>query len=412
MVMASLGEVALGIGLLTGLVWVLTLAILGIRTRLLPQGDVAVRINESIDITVPPGGKLHEALAARQILLPTACGGRGTCGQCRVQVLAGGGTLLPTERALINRRDAAAGWRLACQVTVNDALQLRIPEALLESREWTCRVRSNRSVATFIKELVLEMPAGESLDFKAGGYVQVECSPHHLRYAEFDIGAGYRRDWERLGLFRLESSTPVPVRRAYSLANSPAENAIVMLNVRVATPPPSAPPDTPPGIVSSWIFKLEPGDEVRIAGPFGEFFHRDTQAEMVYVGGGVGMAPLRSHILDLLGRLESRRRISYWYGARSLREAFYVEEFERLAREHENFSFHLALSEPLPEDGWTGPAGFIHDVLRDQYLGAHPAPEDCEYYLCGPPVMIAAVNRMLHEFGVEEDNILFDDFGS
>ncbi len=407
----TLGEIAIGIALFTVFVWALTLLVLWVRGRLMPEGAVTLVVNEVRELEVPPGGKLHEALAEQGVLLPTACGGKGTCGQCRVRVLEGGGVLLPTEASLINRREAAEGYRLACQVRVNENLRLEVPEALLETREWRCTVRSNANVATFIKELVLDLPAGETLDFDAGAYIQVECPPHRLRYADFDIGPQFRPDWERLGLLALESHCTEPTTRAYSLANSPAEDDIVMLNVRIATPPPNVPGDVPPGIVSSWLFNLDVGDEVRVSGPFGEFRYRDTDAEMVYVGGGAGMAPMRSHILDLLGRLGSRRRISFWYGARSLREAFYVDTFERLAREHPNFSFHLALSEPLPEDSWTGPTGFIHDVLHEQYLGSHPAPEDCEYYLCGPPVMIAAVNRMLYELGVEEDNIMFDDFG-
>lgn len=409
--MGALTEILLGIALFTGLVWLLTLAILGARARLLPRGEVTLRINESKELAVAAGGKLLEALAAGGILVPTPCGGRGTCGQCRVQVLEGGSGPLPTEAALIGRRDLAEGFRLACQTTVGGNLSLRLPEALLETRRWNCRVRRNSNVATFIKELVLGMPAGETLEFEAGGYVQIEAPPHRLRYADFDIDPLYRPDWERLGLFELESSCDEATTRAYSMANAPLENDVVMLNVRIATPPPGAPEGTPPGVVSSWLFGLNPGDAVAVSGPFGEFFHRDTGAEMVYIGGGAGMAPMRSHILDLLGRLKSRRRISFWYGARSLREAFYIDDFERLAREHDNFSFHLALSEPLPGDDWTGPTGFIHDVLYREYLGSHPAPEDCEYYLCGPPVMIAAVNRMLYELGVERDNILFDDFG-
>lgn len=410
--MNTIAEILFGIGLLTFIVWLLTLLIIATRLRLMPRGAVLLRINDTLERSVSPGGKLHEALASVDILLPTACGGKGTCGQCRIQVLEGGGGLLPTEAAQITRREVKEGYRLACQVTVLENLNLAIPDELLETREWQCLVRSNDNVATFIKELVLELPPGETLDFQAGGYVQIKVPPHRLRYADFDIGQGYRSDWERFGFFKLESSSRETTSRAYSMANCPAENHIVMLNVRIATPPPSASDRVPPGIVSSWIFNLKSGDSVKVSGPFGKFFHRDTTAEMVYVGGGAGMAPMRSHILDLLGRLASQRRISFWYGARSLREAFYMEEFERLAERHSNFSFHLALSEPLPEDDWTGATGFIHDVLYDHYLGAHPAPEDCEYYLCGPPVMIAAVNRMLYELGVEQENILFDDFGA
>lgn len=408
--MVALREILMGVMLLTGIAWLLTLTILLVRGRLLPRGEVCLRINDTHEVSVSPGGKLHEALASQDILLPTACGGKGTCGQCLVRI-PDSGPLLPTESALISRTEAAEGYRLACQLTVLEDLQLRLPEALLESRKWSCTVRSNKNVATFIKELVLELPAEEQLNFQAGGYVQIECPPHSLRYADFEIGSVYRPDWERFGLFELASESRQLTTRAYSMANSPLQNDVVVLNVRIATPPPSIPGQVPTGVVSSWLFHLKPGDRVEVAGPFGEFFHRDGDAEMIYIGGGAGMAPLRSHILDLLDRLDSQRTISFWYGARSLREAFYIEEFTRLAREHPNFSFHLALSAPLPEDQWTGPAGLIHDVVYEHYLSAHSAPEDCEYYLCGPPLMIAAVNSMLYELGVDEESILFDDFG-
>lgn len=408
--MVALREILLGVALLTGIAWLLTLTILYVRGRLLPRGEVRLRINDSQEVGVSPGGKLHEALAKHGILLPTACGGKGTCGQCLVRV-PDSGPLLPTESSLITRKEAAEGFRLACQLTVLDDLQLLLPEALLESKKWICTVRSNRNVATYIKELVLELPAGEELNFQAGGYVQIECPPHSLRYTDFDIGPVYRSDWERFGLFELESENRQSTTRAYSMANGPLENDVVVLNVRIATPPPNLPDKVPTGIVSSWLFQLKPGDRVEVSGPFGEFFHQGGDAEMIYIGGGAGMAPLRSHILDLLERLESQRTISFWYGARSLREAFYIEEFTRLAQENPNFSFHLALSAPLPEDQWTGPTGLIHEVIYEHYLGAHSAPEDCEYYLCGPPMMIAAVNSMLYELGVDEENILFDDFG-
>lgn len=408
--MAALTEILLGAALLTGIAWVLTLTILLVRGRLLPRGEVRLRINDTHEVSVAPGGKLHEALATQGILLPTACGGKGTCGQCLVRI-PGGGPLLPTESSLITRNEAAEGFHLACQFTVLEDLQLLLPEALLESKKWSCTVRSNKNVATFIKELVLELPAGEGLHFQAGGYVQVECPPHRLRYTDFDIGSVYRPDWERYGLFELESENRQLTTRAYSMANSPLENDVVVLNVRIATPPPNIPGKVPTGIVSSWLFNLKPGDRVEVIGPFGEFFHRDGAAEMIYIGGGAGMAPLRSHILDLLDRLGSQRTISFWYGARSLREAFYIEEFTRLAQEYPNFSFYLALSAPLPEDQWSGPTGLIHEVIYEHYLGAHAAPEDCEYYLCGPPLMIAAVNSMLLELGVDEESILFDDFG-
>jgi Na+-transporting NADH:ubiquinone oxidoreductase subunit F len=312
---------------------------------------------------------------------------------------------------LISKREAREGQRLACQVTVFEDLEVQVADDVFGVKKWECTVRSNRNVATFIKELVLELPQGEILDFKAGGYIQIECPPHELRYASMDIDEKYRDDWERYGLFELESHVSEPTMRAYSMANYPDENDIVMLNVRIATPPPDKYGKVPTGIMSSYIFDLKPGDKVMVSGPYGEFLARETDAEMVFIGGGAGMAPMRSHILDQLKRLESRRRISFWYGARSLREAFYIEEFDQLAEQYENFSWHLALSEPLPEDEWTGPVGFIHEVLYELYLKDHPAPEDCEYYLCGPPMMVAAVTHLLDDLGVEKENVLFDDFG-
>ncbi len=405
-------EIVLGVGLFTGIVLALALLILAFRARLVPSGNVTITVNDERDLIVPVGGKLLGALAANQLFVPSACGGGGSCGQCRVTVLEGGGALLPIEASHVTRREAAQGQRLACQVAVSENLRISLPEAIFGVRRWACTVRSNRSVATFIKELVLELPAGEVMDFRAGGYVQIECTPYRLRYADFDIPAEYRDDWSRFGFFGLESATETPVMRAYSMANYPAENDIVMLNVRIATPPPEAPEGTPTGIVSSYLFGLRPGDQVPVAGPFGAFFAREGAAEMIFVGGGAGMAPMRSHIYDQLKRLGSRRKISFWYGARSLREAFYVQQFEQLAAEHENFEWHLVLSNPLPEDHWQGLSGFIHEVLFERYLKDHAAPEDCEFYLCGPPMMIAALMNMFDGLGVEQDAIFFDDFGS
>ena len=390
----------------------LTLLILWVRARLVPQGDVHIRVNDELDLAVPAGGRLLGSLADKGIFVPSACGGGGTCGQCRVKVLEGGGSLLPTESSLISKREAAQGERLACQVAISQDLRIRVPDAVFGVKQWECTVRSNENVATFIKELVLELPAGETLDFKAGGYIQIECPAHELRYSTFDIQEEYREDWERLGLLRLESIVKEPTIRAYSMANYPEENRIIMLNVRIATPPPNAPDTVPAGVMSSFIFNLKPGDQVTVSGPYGEFFAKDSGAEMVFIGGGAGMAPMRSHIFDQLKRLHSERKITFWYGARSLREAFYVEEFDQLAASYPNFSWHLALSDPLPEDSWAGPVGFIHDVLYELHLKDHPAPEDCEYYMCGPPMMIAAVTGMLDDLGVEEENVLFDDFGN
>ena len=404
-------EILFSILIFTGTLTAIGAVILWVVARLVPKGTVHIRVNNERDITAPSGKKLISALADAGIFVPSACGGGGTCGQCRARILKGGGELLPIEAALITRRQAREGERLACQVTVFQDMDVRVSDDVFGVKKWNCTVRSNRNVATFIKELVLALPPGEEIDFKAGGYVQLECPPHDLRYADFDIDAQYRGDWERYGLFELESHVKKTTTRAYSMASYPEEKDVIILNVRIATPPPDKYGKVPTGIMSSYIFNLKPGDQIVASGPFGEFMARDTDNEMVFIGGGAGMAPMRSHIYDQLKRLHSKRRMSFWYGARSLREAFYIEEFEKLQAEHENFSWHLALSDPLEEDNWHGPVGFIHDVLFEMYLKDHPAPEDCEYYLCGPPLMIAAVKRLLEELGVEDDNILFDDFG-
>jgi len=405
-------EILVAVAMFTAVVTGLGVIILMARGALVPSGDLTIRVNGERELQVPAGDKLLNVLTGARLYLPSACGGGGTCGQCRCRVLSGGGDLLPTERAHINRRQASEGYRLACQVTVNEDLEIVVPEAVFGVRRWETTVRSNDNVATFIKELVLELPPGERMNFRAGGYVQVECPPYRLSYRDIDVPPDYREEWERYHLFDLESIVQAADVRAYSMANYPEEDHIIMLNVRIATPPPQAPAGTPPGVMSSWIFGRKPGDRVWVSGPYGEFFARETDAEMIFVGGGAGMAPMRSHIFDQLKRLRSSRRISFWYGARSLREAFYVEEFDALAAEHENFSWHLALSEPLPEDNWDGLTGFVHDVLHANYLAEHPAPEDCEYYLCGPPVMNSAVISMLDGEGVSADNILLDDFGA
>jgi Na+-transporting NADH:ubiquinone oxidoreductase subunit F len=404
-------EIFFSILVFAGTLTAIAAAILWVIARMVPQGDVHILVNDERDVATPTGKKLLGALADAGIFVPSACGGAGTCGQCRVKILKGGGELLPTEAALITKREALEGERLACQVSVFQDMQVRVSDDVFGVKKWECTVRSNRNVATFIKELILELPPGEEMDFKAGGYVQLECPPHNLKYSDFDIDEDYRGDWERYGLFELESHVKEATTRAYSMASYPEEKDVIILNVRVATPPPDKYGKVPPGIMSSYIFNLKPGDTVVASGPYGEFLARDTDNEMVFIGGGAGMAPMRSHIYDQLKRLHSKRRISFWYGARSLREAFYVEEFDELAAEHENFTWHLALSEPLPEDNWTGPVGFIHEVLYEHYLKDHPAPEDCEYYLCGPPLMIAAVTHLLEDLGVEKDNVLFDDFG-
>jgi len=404
-------EIALGVGMFTGIVLALVSLILLAKSRLVAAGQVAIRVNDQKTLSVAAGGKLLGVLADNEIFVSSACGGAGTCGQCLVKIFKGGGDILPTERTHINNREARQGYRLACQVAVKGDLEIEVPTSALETRKWECTVRSNRNVATFIKELVLELPAGEQVDFKAGGFIQIEVPPHDLKYADFKIEPEYREDWDKYNLWRYESHVTDPTVRAYSMANYPGEQGIIMLNVRIATPPPRAPEGTPPGIVSSYIFDLKPKDKAVISGPYGEFFIKETDAEMIYIGGGAGMAPLRSHTFELFKDQHTNRTVSYWYGARSLREMFYTDEFEKIAAENPNFSWHVALSDPLPEDNWTGSTGFIHQVLYDEYLQDHPSPEDCEYYICGPPMMLQAVRKMLDDLGVEPDNIAFDDFG-
>jgi Na+-transporting NADH:ubiquinone oxidoreductase subunit F len=381
------------------------------KKSLVPGGEISILINEEKKLTANPGGKLLMALADQGIFLSSACGGGGTCGQCRVVVHEGGGAILPTERSLINIFEAKKGVRLACQVPVKHDLKINVPPEMLETRKWQCRVLSNRNVATFIKELVLELPPGEEVNFKSGGFIQIEVPPHALSYSSFDIDERFLADWKKFKMFQYTSHVHIPVTRAYSMANYPGEKGIIKLNVRIASPPPRGPADIPPGQVSSYIFNLKPGDEVTISGPFGEFFIEDSDSEMIYIGGGAGMAPLRSHIFELFKARHTKRKVSFWYGGRSLQEVFYAEEFEELARQHDNFSFHIALSEPQPEDNWQGLTGFIHQVLYDEYLKDHPAPEDINYYMCGPPMMTKAALDMLDNLGVEPENIHFDDFG-
>jgi Na+-transporting NADH:ubiquinone oxidoreductase subunit F len=404
-------EIILGVVLFTAIVLTLVGVILFARSKLVAQGSVAIVVNEQRTLEAPVGGKLIGALADAGLYVSSACGGGGTCGQCKVKVLEGGGSLLPTESSHVTKREALAGTRLACQVAVKQPMKVEVPREVFGVRKWLCKVRSNESVATFIKELVLELPQGETLDFRAGGYIVIECPPHRLSFRDFDIAPEYRPDWDRYNLWRYTSDVKEPVSRAYSMASFPLEKEIIMLNVRIATPAPSAEESAPPGVMSSYIFGLKPGDTVTVSGPFGEFFARETEAEMVFVGGGAGMAPMRSHIFDQLVRLGSKRKITFWYGARSSREIFYQDDFDRLQAEHANFRWHVALSDPQPEDQWTGHTGFIHKVLHDEYLKQHPTPESCEYYLCGPPLMTNAVIGMLEDLGVERGNILMDDFG-
>lgn len=403
-------EIGLGVGFFTAIVLALVAIILFAKSKLVSSGNVTININGEKDIEVPAGGKLLGALAEASLFVPSACGGGGTCAQCRVKIHDGGGSILPTEETHITKREAACGDRLSCQVTVKQDMTIEVPEEVFGVKQWRCKVRSNDNVATFIKELVLELPEGENVDFRAGGYIQIECPPHTVQYTEFEVEDEYRPDWDHFNLWQYQSTVGETVVRAYSMANYPEEKGIIMLNVRIASPPPRS-QGLPPGQMSSYIFNLKEGDEVTISGPFGEFFAKETKAEMVFVGGGAGMAPMRSHIFDQLERIETDRKMTFWYGARSKREMFYVEDFDRLAAEHDNFEWHVALSDPQPEDDWEGDTGFIHNVLLENYLKDHEAPEDCEFYMCGPPMMNAAVISMLHELGVEDENILLDDFG-
>ncbi|MBU0553851.1 NADH:ubiquinone reductase (Na(+)-transporting) subunit F [Myxococcota bacterium] len=382
------------------------------RSKLVSTADVKILINDDPDkaITTPAGSTLLNTLSAQKIFIPSACGGKGSCGVCKVHVHKGGGALLPTEEGHVSRGEAKEGVRLACQVKVKQDMEIELEPEIFSVQKWECTVQSNDNVATFIKDLVLKLPEGESVPFRAGGYIQIECPPHVANYKDFEIGEEYRGDWDTFNMWQFVSKVDEPVTRAYSMANYPLEEGLIKLNVRIASPPPRQ-PELPPGKMSSFIFNLKPGDKVTISGPFGEFFAKETDNEMVFIGGGAGMAPMRSHIFDQFKRLKTKRKISFWYGARSFKESFFNEEFDAIAEEFENFEWHLALSDPLPEDNWTGYTGFIHQVVFEQYLKNHPSPEDIEYYMCGPPMMNQAVINMLLNLGVEPENILLDDFG-
>ena len=405
-------EMLLGVGMFIVIVLALVFIIMFAKSKLVPSGDVTIMINDDPEkaITTQPGGKLLGALAEAGIFVSSACGGGGSCGQCRVDIKEGGGEILPTELDHITKREAREGCRLSCQVAIKQDMKIELEEEIFGVKKWDCEVISNDNKATFIKELKLKIPNGESVPFRAGGYIQIEAPAHHVKYKDYDIPEKFRGDWERFGFFDIESKVDEETIRAYSMANYPEEEGIIMLNVRIATPPPNN-LTLPAGKMSSYIWSLKEGDKATISGPFGEFFAKETDAEMVFVGGGAGMAPMRSHIFDQLRRLKTDRKITFWYGARSLREMFSVEDFDELAAENENFEWHVALSDPQPEDNWDGYTGFIHNVLLENYLKDHPAPEDCEFYMCGPPMMNAAVINMLKDLGVEDENILLDDFG-
>ena len=400
----------LGIILFTLIVITLVAIILAARSQLVSTGAVNISINGEKTVSVPAGGKLLQTLADQKLFVPSACGGGGTCAQCRVKIHSGGGSILPTEESHITKREAADGDRLSCQVAVKQDMEIEVPEEVFGVQKWECEVVSNENVATFIKALVLKLPEGEDVNFRAGGYIQIAAPPHTVDYKDFDIEEEYRSDWDKFDLWQYSSTVDAPIERAYSMANYPEEKGMIMLNVRIASPPPGS-QGIPPGQMSSYIFNLKPGDKVTISGPFGEFYARETEKEMVYIGGGAGMAPMRSHIFDQLKRIGSKRKISFWYGARSKREMFFVEDFDQLAESNDNFEWHVALSDALPEDDWDGYTGFIHNVLLEEYLRNHPAPEDCEFYMCGPPIMNSSVINMLLELGVDREDIMLDDFG-
>ncbi len=403
-------EILLGVFFFTFIVIALVFIIIGAKSQLVASGDVEILINDEKKIHVPVGSKLLTALADSNLFVPSACGGGGTCAQCKVKIFEGGGEILPTERTHITKREAAEGERLSCQVTVKHDMKIEVEDDVFGVKKWECTVKSNNNVATFIKELVLDLPEGETIDYRAGGYIQIECPEHISKYADMDIEKEFHEDWDKFDIWRYVSDVKEPALRAYSMASYPVEKEI-MLNVRIATPPPGAPSNVPPGIMSSYIFNLKPGDTCTISGPYGEIYAKETDNEMIFIGGGAGMAPMRSHIFDQLRRLKSKRKMTFWYGARSKREMFYVEDFDMLDKENDNFEWQCALSDPLPEDKWDGYTGFIHQVIYDEYLKNHPSPEDCEYYLCGPPMMNSAVIKMLEENGVENDHIFLDDFG-
>jgi len=406
-------EITLGIALFTVIILVLVTIILIARSKLIPTGLAHIKISNAPEKSFDTacGDKLLESLAGEDILLSSACGGTGVCGQCRVKVLSGGGTILPTEHNLITKKDAADGYRLACQVVVHQALVLELPKEVFTVKKWTCTVVSNHNVATFIKELILNLPEGSDIDFEPGSYVLLEAPSHHIKYSNFDVADKYKKEWDTLDLWELESYIKEPVKRAYTMANYPGEGKAIKFNIRIALPPLSS-KGIPPGKMSSYLFSLKASDKITISGPYGEFFPRYTDTEMIYIGGGSGMAPLRSHINYLLKVEGLKRKVSYWYGARSLDEIFYMEEFNDLQEAFDNFNWCVALSDPKPEDNWKGETGYIHQVLYERYLKDHASPEDCEYYICGPPMMMDAVNNMLKELGVDEENIFFDDFSA
>lgn len=413
-----------GIGVIVGvsiaaflfIILLLVAVLLFARKKLIPQGKVNITINDEKVIETEPGNTVLSALANNGVLLPSACGGGGTCGMCACQVFEGGGSILPTEKGFFTRKEEQNNWRLGCQVKVREDMKIGVPPEVFGIQKWECEVVSNKNVATFIKEFVVKLPEGESLDFKSGGYIQIDIPPAEVDFGkDIEVEDEYKPDWDKFNMWKLKMKNSEPIFRAYSMANHPAEDNIIMLNVRIATPPFDRKKgdfkNVNPGIASSYIFSLKQGDKVTISGPYGEFFIKDTDKEMMFIGGGAGMAPMRSHIFHLFKTEQTRRKATFWYGGRSLRELFYVDDFREIEKENDNFQFNIALSEPLPEDNWDGYTGFIHTVIMDNYLKQHPEPEEIEYYICGPPMMNQAVLKMLDDYGVPPENIAFDDFG-
>ncbi|PKP03933.1 MAG: NADH:ubiquinone reductase (Na(+)-transporting) subunit F [Bacteroidetes bacterium HGW-Bacteroidetes-6] len=399
---------------------VVTLALVGLllyaKKKLSPQGMVKININGENEIEIAPGSSLLSTLSTQKIFLPSACGGGGTCAMCKCQVTEGGGTILPTEVGYFTRKQVQENWRLGCQVKVRNDMKIEIPAEIFGIKKWECEVISNHNVATFIKEFVIKLPEGEHLDFRSGGYIQIDVPGNiEVNYADMAIEDEYRDEWDKYNMWGLKMKNAEPIYRAYSMANHPAEGNIIMLNIRIATPPwdhkANKFMNVNPGICSSYIFSLKPGDKVMVSGPYGEFHIKDTKKEMMFIGGGAGMAPMRSHIFDQFDTQHTDRKATFWYGGRSIRELFYLDDFERIEKNNPNFKFNVALSEPKPEDNWTGYTGFIHQVILDNYLSKHPEPEEIEYYLCGPPQMNDAVQKMLDNLGVPAENIAFDDFG-
>lgn len=412
--LSTAGTVLVSMVVFLFVILLLVILLLYAKKKLTPQGDVTLTINDK-ELTVSPGTTILNTLSGNQIFLPSACGGGGTCGMCKCQVIEGGGSILPTEVSFFTRREQQENWRLGCQVKIRENMTIKVPESIMGIKKWECEVISNDNVATFIKEFVVKLPEGETLDFESGGYIQIDVPKYDVSFRDMDVASEYRDDWDKLGLWDLKVKNTEETYRAYSMANHPGEGNIIMLNIRIATPPwdnvKKQFMKVPSGLCSTFVFTRKPGDKVMISGPYGEFHIKDTKNEMVYIGGGAGMAPLRSHIFHLFHTLKSDRKVTYWYGARSKREIFYEEEFRKIEAEFPNFKFNIALSEPMPEDNWTGYTGFIHKVLHDNYLSKHDEPEDIEYYLCGPPMMNSAVFKMLYDLGIPDENIAFDDFG-